>query len=128
MDWLNVFFGIVGIGSFVFSVCTYYKTESKKMVEAAKAAMQKERMRNAHYALASVLHTIDSIVQIPKKGEVTVEQLQDIARLARGQAYIIGKQLEMERRRLKSWKFGELIESGLDEDEMEISEEEQSIT
>lgn len=114
MDWLNIFFGVVGIVSFVFSIYTYFKTESKKTVEAAKIAIQKERTRNAHYSLQGILHTVDGIVQLPKKGEVTVEQLQDLARIARGQVYLLGKQLEMEQDRLKHWRFGELIASDLE--------------
>jgi hypothetical protein len=124
MDWLNVFFGLIGIASLVFSFYTYYKTESKKSIEAAKAAMQKERARNSYYSLISILHSIDSIVQIPKKGEVTVEQLQDLARVARGQVYVLAKQLQADQNRLKNWKFGQLIESELNATELEVSDDE----
>lgn len=124
MDWLNIFFGVIGIVSLVFSVYTYYKTENKKVIEAAKVAMQKERIKNSHYALTGILHTVDSIVQIPKKEEVSTEQLQNLARVARGQVYLLGKQLEIEHARLKNWQFGKLIESEPDIPFSESPEEE----
>lgn len=111
MNWLNVVFGVVGIVSLVFSIYTYYKTESKKVIEAAKVAMQKERMRNTQHSLIGILHTIDAVVQIPKKGNVTIAQLQDLARVARAQVFILANELKAERKRLDTWQFGKLVES-----------------
>lgn len=124
MDWLNVGFGIVGIVSLVFSIYTYYKTESKKVIEAAKVAMQKERMRNIQYSLIGILHSIDAIVQIPKKGEINVSQLQDLARVARGQVYVLATELKTERKKLDVWKFGELVESNMEKEDAEAIEKE----
>lgn len=111
MDWLNIIFGLVGVASLVFSIYTYYKTESKKAIEAAKTAMIQERIRNAHFAVTNALNTVDTIVQLSKKDDVTVKQLQDLARVARKQTFILGKQLEIEEKRLEGWRFGEMIES-----------------
>lgn len=122
MDWLNYLFGGVGIVSLIFSVYTYFRTKSKKTIEVAKASMQKERIRNTQYALKGILNSIDAIVQIPKKEDVSIVHLQNLARVARSQAFILTEQLEMEKRILNNWKFGELIQSeveGLDDESIE---------
>jgi hypothetical protein len=113
MDILKIVFGLVGISSLLFSIFVYFNSKSKKIAEAAKIAVYKEKLRNTHYASTAILHTIDSIVQIPKKGEVTIDQLQDIARVARGQIYLLVKQIEIHQKDINNWRFGELIKSDL---------------
>jgi hypothetical protein len=118
MDWVNILFGGVGVISFIFSIYGYYKTESKKAIEAAKSAMHKEMIRNARQSLRGILYSIDSIIQIPKKSEVTIDQMQNLARIARSEAYLLAQQLEIEQKKLDGWQFGKLIESIPEESEL----------
>ena len=116
MDILNIIFGIVGIVSLVFSVYTYYKTESKKTVEAAKNAMQKERYRNIRLSLLGIYHSVDSIVQIPKKGEISVSHLQDLGRSARTQIIVLSKQIELDQKKIDDWQYGKFFSSNMGEE------------
>ena len=116
MDILNIIFGTVGVVSLVFSVYTYYKTESKKTVEAAKNAMQKERYRNIRLSLLGIYHSVDSVVQIPKKGEISASHLQDLARSERTQIVVLSKQLELDQKKLDDWQYGKLFSSNMGED------------
>ncbi len=111
MDPLNLFFGIIGIASFGFSVYTYYKAESKKIVEAANIAMHKERYRNIRHGLKGILYAVDAVVQIPKQGKVSTEDLQNFARVARAQVLVLTEQVELEQKRLDGWKYGKLFSS-----------------
>jgi len=111
MNWLNLFFGIIGLLSFGFSIYTYSKSESKKMIESAKAAMNQERYKAIKNSLSSIFHTVDSIVQIPKQGDVNIEQIQHLARIVRGQIFSLGKQIEISQKNWENWKYGILLES-----------------
>lgn len=111
MDTLSIIFGIVGIISFIFSLYTYFITESKKVIQASNRAMQLERIRNSKHTLLGILNNVDAIVQIPKKGNVTIAQLQDLARVARSQIVVLAKQLEVEEKQMEGWRFGKLLES-----------------
>ena len=110
MDILNILFGLITIISFIFSIFIYFKTESKKVTEAAKNAMMRERIQNIQTSLAILLNTIDAIVQLAKKSNVTVKQLQEVARLARFEAYELTKQINNEIKFQESWKFGKIPE------------------
>lgn len=111
MDWLYLLFGSVGVVSFIFSIYVYFKNESGKVVEAAKNAMHKERLRNTQYAISNLLRIIDGIVQIPKMGNVRVDQLQEIGRLARAEAIILARQLELDIENTEHWRYGKLVDS-----------------
>lgn len=117
MDWLNIFFGVIGLISFAFAIYTYFKTESKRSIEAAKIAMQQERARNSKYAIINLLHSVDAIVQMPKQGDISIAQMQNLARIARAQAYTLARQLETDENAMKKWKFGEVVETGPTEPE-----------
>jgi hypothetical protein len=119
MDWLNITFGAVGLFAFLFSIYSHFATQSKKTIEAAKFAMMEERFRNIHLTVSALAHTIDSIVQLPKKGPVTVEQLQHIARDARVQAFIVQHQIGAEFHRMKTWRFGEVVRSSEEKEKEE---------
>lgn len=97
--------------SFSFAIYTHFNIKSKKAIEAAKIAMQKERMRNVKFAVVNLIRSTDAIVQIPKHEKVTIEELQNLARIARAQAITLAKQLETEEEILSKWRFGELAES-----------------
>ncbi len=116
MDTLNIIFGIVGIVSLVFSIYTYYKTESKKTVEAAKNAVQKERYRNIRLSLLGIYHSVDRIVQTPKKGEISVSHLQDLGRSARTQIFVLSKQIELDQKKIDEWQYGKLFSSSMGEE------------
>lgn len=119
MDWMNIIFGAIGVISFGFSIYSHFDKETKKSVEAAKNATQKELLRNANLSLTGILNTVDMIVQLPKKENITVEQMQNFARIARKEAYILSMQMQSRQKALNEWRFGEIIESNFDDDEVD---------
>jgi hypothetical protein len=111
MYWLTVILAVATVLSLVFSVYTHFKTESKKGIEASNIATQKERLRNTLGSLRAIYHSTDSMVQIPKHQEVSVQQLQNLARVTRGQVAILMEQLQRQKESLEKWKFGQLVPS-----------------
>ena len=111
MDTANIIFGIVGLSSFAFSIYSHFNSKSKREIEAAKVAMQKERYRNVQYLILPILHTVDSIVQIPKKGESNIKQLQHLARIARAQIVALSDQMKLDQKKLERWQYGRVVES-----------------
>ena len=112
MDTLNIIFGIVSLVAFGFSIYSHFNNRSMKVVEATKTAIQKERLRNISASLMGIMYSVDSIVQIPKRSDVTtVEELQNIARNIRASLMGLAKQLELEQKRLDEWRYGKLFES-----------------
>lgn len=111
MDILNIIFGVVGIAAFIFSLYSHFKMESKKVIEAEKRAMDIERIRNSRNSLLGILNSVDSIVQIPKKGPVKNSQLQDLARVARSQIMLLSKQLSVEESQMENWRYGQPMNS-----------------
>jgi len=109
-DPLGLTFGIVGVVSLIFSIYAYYATAKKKSAEVIKQTEQKDRIAHAYNEMAGVLYTIDMIVH-PQQPNVTVSALQNLARTARGQAYVVRQSLDEQRQVLKDWKFGELTSS-----------------
>lgn len=123
MDWINLIFGVIGVISFGFSIYSHFDKESKKTVEAAKNATQKEMLRNAHLSLMGILNTVDMIVQLPKKENVSIEQMQNFARIARKEAYILSMQMQSRQKALNEWRFGEIIQSNFNDSEMDQAKE-----
>lgn len=115
MDWINLIFGVIGVISFGFSIYSHFDKESKKTVEAAKNATQREMLRNAHLSLMGILNTVDMIVQLPKKENVSIEQMQNFARIARKEAYILSMQMQSRQKALNEWRFGEIIQSNFND-------------
>lgn len=111
MDVLNLVFGLVTVVAFLFAIYVYFKEESKRAIEAAKNATHIERIRNTKNSIGGIFNTVDMMIQIPKKGDISTEQLQDMARVARQQIFVIGKQLEMEENQLKEWEYGKNFSS-----------------
>lgn len=71
-------------------------------------------MRSLHYNLIAALHSVDSIVQLAKHEGASVEMLQNLARIARGQLYTMAEQVKREQGDLSAWRFGQMVESHAD--------------
>lgn len=107
---------IAGALSLAFAVYVYYRERSAKIAEEAKIAIYRERLRSLHYGITASLHSVDAVVQMAKRDGASVDMLQNLARVARGQLYTSLKQVEKEQGLLKQWKYGELVSSSDDMD------------
>ena len=102
---------VVGALSLAFAVYVYYRQRSAKLAEEAKILLYQERLRSIHFSITSSLHSVDGVVQMAKRDGATVDMLQNVSRVARGQLYTALKQIEQEQGYLKTWKYGQLVES-----------------
>ena len=112
-----------GALSFIFAVYTYFKSQANNRTEKAKIEIYKERLKSVQFQLVSALHSTDAIVQLSKQDTATVKMLQNMARITRGQLFTTIKQVEEERKALKSWRYGKMIKS-LDEVNLMTANEE----
>jgi len=102
---------IAGSLSFAFAVYTYLRARAQRVTEEAKTEIYRERLRNLQYSLTAALHSVDAIVQLGKQESTSVEMLQNLARIVRGQLYTSIKQVERQRGYLREWRFGQMVES-----------------
>ena len=70
---------------------------------------------------------IDTLIQLPKHQQVSTSELQNIARAARGQIFVMANQDDIEVKRLEKWNYGELFDSKFDEEISELAEAEKII-
>ena len=107
--WLTIVFGIctvAGRGGALLQLMTHKKGSA---VERAKAAAQLQRIEHAKFSAAVVHDTVHLAVQRAKEADST--GLADLLRVARGSLEVIIRELEDERLKLKSWRFGRIFES-----------------
>lgn len=102
---------IAGVFSFIFAVYEYIKSKTNQVTEKAKILIYKQRLSDLHSQLVATMHSIDAIVQIGKQDNASVEMLQNVARVARGNMYVSIKKIEKEKELLKSWQYGKMVES-----------------
>ncbi|SCG76202.1 hypothetical protein [Micromonospora coxensis] len=106
MDVLNVLAAIVGFASAAFAVWVYVEQRRKAATERSRVAAQQERLRMALATTSSCLGAADLIVQRSKQDDVSVVELQNIARVLRGSLGNLARQIEAEDQVLAHWEFG----------------------
>jgi type III secretion system FlhB-like substrate exporter len=107
MDVINLMAATATVAAFLLAIWQYAQTRRKEMTERERVALQRERLRMAIIAAVSGAETADLIVQRSKDSTVTVAELQNIARVLRGNLGLLARQLEQEERLLGEWKFGQ---------------------
>ncbi|MCB2178416.1 hypothetical protein KQH61_00705 [bacterium] len=102
---------IAGVLSFIFAVYVFIKAKSDEITEKAKTELLKQRIGDIHTQLIASMHSVDAIVQIGKQDNASVEMLQNMARITRGNLYTTIKRIEKERELLHTWKYGKMVHS-----------------
>ena len=74
-------------------------------------AVLQERLGNVHNGLESVFHSTNAIVQLPKRREANVEELQDAARALRSQVFFVARGVRESHESLQRWRSGERLTS-----------------
>jgi len=117
MNLLNVCFGIITVASFCFALWQYHKIKINEKVELGKIAVSTQRIKQAYNTIHNIAYVADMIVQRSKsENEISISELQNLARVIRGQAFILIEELSSEHSKMKNWKYGEMVQSeGLDE-------------
>lgn len=111
MSPLEIILAIISVVSFGLAVFSFVRTEIKKATERAKVEVMREKLGNLHHGLGGLFHAVDAIVQVSKKPDVTVGELQNIARIIRGNILVLLEGIRRYRIKLEEWKFGLMIPS-----------------
>ncbi|GHJ17857.1 MULTISPECIES: hypothetical protein [unclassified Micromonospora] len=111
MNPLSLVAAIVGIASAAFGVWQYIEQRRKAANEKVRIAAQQERLRMVLATAVSGVGAADLIVQRAKEGDVSVAELQSVARVLRGSLLNLARQIESEDRALARWQYGESFQS-----------------
>lgn len=103
----------ISVISFGLAVFSFVRTEIGKAREASNIAVIREKLKGLSVGLIAAIHSVDAIVQVPKGREVRPEELQNLARITRGQLFTLVKVTSQYHRSLESWRFGKMISSDL---------------
>ena len=112
MNLLEIILAVISVISFLLAVFSFLRTEIHEINEKAKFNVMRERLNAIYRGLSSLYHSADAMVQIPKaRKDVSVDELQDIARLLRSQIYSQAELIKKSRAQMEKWKFGKMIPS-----------------
>ncbi len=109
MLWLTIIFGICTLSGLFISIMQFMTQRKGSAVEHAKAAAQLQRIEHAKFSVALIHDTVHLAIRRAK--ETDRVDLADVLRVARGSLEVLIRELEEERLKLKSWRFGELFKS-----------------
>jgi len=125
MSTLNIILSIISVISFIIGVWSFINSLLIKSREKSNVEVLKSKLEDLHQGIHSVLLATNAIVQIPKSRTVTIEEIQDHARVIRGQLIILSDGVKKQRRTLDDWKFGDILRTAaFDENELHIEKEE----
>ncbi len=98
--------------STLLALWQYWKQRSAALSERERIILQKERLRTAVAVAMSGAEAVNLIIQRGKQDDVTITELQSIARTVRGNLVLLTRQLEQEASFLENWQYGQLTSSG----------------
>jgi hypothetical protein len=116
---LNVIAAIATCAAFLLAAWQFFTSRRKEATERERIALQRERLRTASIAAFAGAEGMDLIVQRTKDDDVTLAEIQNIARVLRRNLVLLGHQLEQEDRLLKGWEFGHFVMRSLPEQELD---------
>lgn len=112
MSSSEIILGIISIISFLIGLYSFIQSEIRKTREKANVAILKEKLTSVYNGISSLYHTADAIVQIPKmEKEVRIEEMQNLARVLRGQLLSHATLIKESREKISDWKYGEMVQS-----------------
>jgi hypothetical protein len=108
---------IAGAGVFLAAI-QYLENKRRTRTERERLAGQEERLRTAVTAAHVGSQSADLIVQRAKEPDVSVTELQNIARILRGTLEVLAEQLSDEKREIAARREGDGFRSVTAEPEM----------
>ncbi|MET8362922.1 hypothetical protein ABZU53_05050 [Micromonospora sp. NPDC005194] len=112
---VDLVLGVISVVSFLLAVWQLYLSERRKDREKANLAVVRQKMDSAADSLEAAFATVNAAIQIPKRRKVSVEEFQDLARIARIQVLTSVKALRESGDLIKSWRSGEILKELTDE-------------
>lgn len=111
MDALNVVAALVTFAAFGLALRERSRAHRQAEAELHKVALQRERLSTARAAAAMSAETSHLIVQKLKTPGATQSEIQDLARVVRGNLRLLVHQLDEEDDLMKEWQYGRLLRS-----------------
>jgi hypothetical protein len=112
MDTFNIIAGSVGIIAFALAVWQYQAARNASARSRERMALQQQKNESALRTAIIGAQNANLIVQRAKCENVTVAELQSIARSTRGILLYLAQELESQAKVLEAWRFGrDMVES-----------------
>lgn len=109
MIWLTIIFGVLTVAGLIVSIVQLLTQKKRSAVERTKVISQLERIEHAKFSAALIRDTVHLAIQRAK--ETDRSDIADVLRIARGSLEVLIRELEAEKLKLKSWRFGEIFSS-----------------
>ena len=109
MNTLETVLAILTVISFGLTLFSFTRNYISKTKEQAKVEVFKERLKHLNSGLESLFQSANAMVQLPKKGDMHIEQLQDLARILRSQIYMLSEETKKDQLRLDEWQYGVML-------------------
>lgn len=103
MDAFNVIAGAISIVAFVFAIWEHQNSRNRAALARERVAAQQRKNETALRTAIVGASTLDLIVQRSKQPDVTIAELQNLARSARGILLFLASELEGQSEVLKAW-------------------------
>jgi hypothetical protein len=114
MDLINVVSAVATVAALALAAWQYVEGRKAARRERAHLSAQDEWLRSATDLLIVAAETADQIVQRGKRADVTVPELQGLARVVRRQLAGQVRQLQEETAVLRNWRIGRSVDSSAD--------------
>lgn len=109
MDVFNLICGVVTLLAFALALWEMYKRNKSEIAETSKAELELERVRQSKTSVLACAKTINLIVQRSKEESCQLEELRNLARIARDNLFTVTNELSIEEERLSQWEYGKLF-------------------
>lgn len=111
MDLFNIVSGIASIVALVFAAYVHHRAKLSATTEGGNIRVVTERMQNASISLRSSASILHLLIRRADDESASVVELQNLARAARTNILATLVEVSGTEDALKSWKFGESLES-----------------
>ncbi|HEX8630239.1 MAG TPA: hypothetical protein VF755_18940 [Catenuloplanes sp.] len=108
MDVVDIIAAVATCLALALAAYQYLETRRVRTTERERIAFQRERLRTALAATVVGAETADLIVQKGKQDDATIAELQNMARILRGNLAVIARQLQGSEQMLQGWEVGRL--------------------
>jgi hypothetical protein len=105
---------ITAVLSLAFAVFVFLYSHVIKRLEETKAKALAKSVDSIRLVALSALEVSNLIVQRAKDDNITVAELQNLARSVRTQLHIVASALEQDEKIISRWKYGKALDSFVD--------------
>lgn len=103
--------GVTAIVSLAFAVFVFAHGVHRRRLEDAKSKALAQNLESTRLVTLSALEATNLIVQRAKDSTATVAELQNMARVIRGQLHVVASSLEKDEQTVSRWRYGKSVES-----------------